>query len=206
MSQGIHGYGIRPYVRCDSDSEPSNGVRQDHERPDATVPTTPINHPAAILYPSEGSGLVAKPYVLRRGVPPPMPDVGQLAGNAAVQDAIARAWAASFLPNGAVIEQGGWVYWNPKSGDIQTRLATGGDQSSLEALGNPELIPGWIVVGTFHTHPNPLSAGFKIEPSSSDRWFGFLRGVPGLVATEYGLYSFGPPTRPGDKWQPGFPH
>jgi hypothetical protein len=135
-----------------------------------------------------------------------MPDIGQLVGNSAVQGALTKAWDDSFQPNGAVTEQGGWIYWNPQSGEIQTRFAAAGDRSSLEALDSPDAVPGFLVVGTFHTHPNTPSEGYKIEPSAGDKWFGLLRGVPGLVVTEYGVYGFGPSTRGDDTWTPGFPH
>lgn len=57
---------------------------------------------------------------------------------------------------------------NLTSGEITIRRAAAGFQSELN-LGSPPHVTGHVVVGVFHTHPNPSAEGWEPGPSEADR-------------------------------------
>ena len=73
-------------------------------------------------------------------------------------------------------------------------------------LQNPPIIVGSVVVGKFHTHPNPTAEGWEGGPSASDLQIDALHGVPDLIRADDGVYVSGPNHRRGGLvGDPGFP-
>jgi hypothetical protein len=76
------------------------------------------------------------------------------------------------------------------------RRAAGGRQASI-SLADPPEIDGWVVVGKFHTHPNPSSEGWDPGPSPRDRQVDAAHGVPDLIRSDSGVFHSGPDKRRG---------
>jgi len=73
-------------------------------------------------------------------------------------------------------------------------------------LSSPEIVPGSVVVATFHTHPNPSAEGWNPEPSDEDTESAWLLGVPCLIRADDGIHVTGPVSRRGGLLGgPGFP-
>jgi hypothetical protein len=126
--------------------------------------------------------------------------------NAAVQQAMNDAWRDSQANDPAHRhEEGGWIYQDTTTGQITTRRAPGGAQASLD-LSHPPEVPGSVVVGKFHTHPNPTSEGWDPGPSNQDTRVDALHGVPDLIKADDGVHTSGPDSRRGGMGGgPGFP-
>jgi proteasome lid subunit RPN8/RPN11 len=60
------------------------------------------------------------------------------------------------------------------------------------------MIPDAVVVGKFHTHPNPSADGWQPGPSPADRRIDALHGVPDLIRADNGMHFSGPDSRRGD--------
>lgn len=139
--------------------------------------------------------------------PPLRPPTGdELRGNAVVLQAMEDAWAAS-LPNDPALrhEEGGWIYMDLTTGVLTIRRAPAGQRAQL-AIGNPPLVTGCLVVGTFHTHPNPSAEGWDPGPSEVDQAVHNQLGVPGLIRADDGVHVTGPASRRrGFVGGPGFP-
>ena len=138
--------------------------------------------------------------------PLPVPTAVDLLQAPVVLAALAQAWADS-LPNDPMLrhEEGGWIYWDTTNGQISVRRAPAGARASLP-LGNPPMVNGSIIVGTFHTHPNPTAQGWNPGPSAQDSAAAAFTGVPWLIRADNGDYSTGPPSRRGGAaGGPGYP-
>ena len=98
----------------------------------------------------------------------PAPTVSELVANPVVRAALDAAWIDS-QPADPITrhEEGGWVYCDPATRTIEIRRAPGGDQAFLD-LDDPPELPGYFVVATFHTHPNPSAEGWNPAPSADD--------------------------------------
>jgi hypothetical protein len=123
-----------------------------------------------------------------------------------VQAELDRAWADS-LPNdpSARHEEGGWIYLDLPTGRISTQRAPVIGQAGI-ILDKPLIVPGTIVVGKFHTHPNPIAEGWDPKPSVSDAYWDAIHGVPDLIKAEDGIHVSGPDSRRGGlSGGPGFP-
>jgi hypothetical protein len=102
-------------------------------------------------------------------------------------------------------EEGGWIFLNLQTGAISVVRAPRGSQAELE-IGNPPLLPDNVVVGTFHTHPNPTAEGWDPGPSATDQEVLAQFGVPGLIRADDGVHEAGPDSlRGGLTGGPGFP-
>src|SRR4029077_9361781 len=102
-------------------------------------------------------------------------------------------------------EEGGWIYLDLSTGVIVTRRAPAGTRSRL-SLANPPLLTNHVIVGTFHTHPNPASEGWTTGPSNQDQREANYPGVPWLIRAEDGDYCTGPDSRRGGvAGGPGYP-
>ena len=132
--------------------------------------------------------------------------IAELLNNPNVQQALNEAWTDSDASNPAQRhEEGGWVYQNTTTGEITTQRASSGGQANIN-LSNPPTIPGSVVVGTFHTHPNPTSEGWEPGPSSDDIQSAQILGVPCIIRADNGVYTTGPDSRRGGlSGGPGFP-
>ena len=114
-----------------------------------------------------------------------------------VIQALDQAWADSQVNNPTDRhEEGGWIYLDLSTGVIVTRRAPAGTRSRL-SLANPPLLRNHVIVGTFHTHPNPASEGWETGPSIQDEQGANYSGVPWLIRAEDGDYSAGPVSRRG---------
>jgi hypothetical protein len=134
------------------------------------------------------------------------PSASELLSHPAVVRALAEAWADSRV-NDPIHrhEEGGWIYLELTSGEIAIRRAPAGTRSRL-SLAIPPLLSNHVVVGTFHTHPNPASEGWATALSAQDESAARLTGVPWLVRAEDGDHVGGPESRRGGvDGGPGYP-
>jgi hypothetical protein len=134
------------------------------------------------------------------------PTADELLADPVIQAALEDAWTTSLSDDPANRhEEGGWVYMDTVSGAIQIRRASPGGQSDLD-LDSPPIVPGAVVVATFHTHPNPSSAGWDPGPSDADTQSADILGVPCLIRADDGIHVTGPTARRGGlAGSPGFP-
>jgi hypothetical protein len=137
---------------------------------------------------------------------PDAPSAAELLANPVVQAALASAWADS-VPNDPARrhEEGGWIYRALATTEIQVRRATPGGQASIN-LANPLELVGFVVVGKFHTHPNPTPEGWDPGPSFGDLRIDSIHGVPDLIQSDSGIFFSGPDRRRGGLGgNPGYP-
>ena len=140
------------------------------------------------------------------GKPNRAPTADELCNHPVVRAALAQAWTDS-LPGDRDNrhEEGGWVFLDTATGDVSVRRASSGAQSELK-LDRPPLVPGSVIVGVFHTHPNPSWEGWQTGPSESDRSADERDGVPDLIRADDGIHLSGPESRRGGlAGGPGFP-
>lgn len=133
------------------------------------------------------------------------PKAGELLNEPLVLQALERAWNDSSPGNLAQRhEEGGWIYMEA-NGNLSVRRAPAGGQASLD-LSTPPIVPGAVVVATFHTHPNPSAEGWEPGPSVADAHFARLVGVPFLIRADDGFHTTGPDSRRGGlAGSPGYP-
>ncbi len=145
---------------------------------------TPPRHPPP--------GKAAEP-----GPPKSAPIFAELRINPVVAQAIEEAWRDSEAdaPDQRH-EEGGWVYQNLRTGEVCVRRALAGGQAHID-LSSPPALEHCVVVGKFHTHPNPTSEGWEAGPSAGDRYVDELHGVPDLIRSDNGIYASGPDGRRG---------
>jgi hypothetical protein len=134
------------------------------------------------------------------------PTAIELRANPVVQSVLEQAWRDS-LPNdpGRRHEEGGWIYMDLATGAISVRRAGPGYQSEVN-LENPPQLDGHVVVGVYHTHPNPSAEGWDPGPSAADRFADDRDGIPDLIRADDGIHHSGPDSRRGGLGGgPGFP-
>ena len=125
------------------------------------------------------------------------PTASELLGHPDVTQALVGAWVDSQVNDPTNRhEEGGWIYLDFSTGALLTRRAPTGTRSRL-SLANPPLLPNHVIVGTFHTHPNPASEGWSTGPSTQDKQAASYSGVPWLIRAEDGDHSAGPGSRRG---------
>jgi hypothetical protein len=69
----------------------------------------------------------------------------------------------------------------------------------------PTLSIDSFLVANFHTHPLSTRVGGDQEPSRADKENAFYRGVPGIVISRKGIYSYGPERRESTVNPKGYP-
>jgi hypothetical protein len=148
-----------------------------------------------------GSGnraIGASPAKLRKQqVMPQAPTAAELLQEPIVKQALEQAWRDSLSGDPVQRhEEGGSIYADMQTGTIEIRIAASGAQTTLD-LSNPPIIPGSVVVATFHTHPNPSSEGWETGPSIDDTHSAELIGVPCIIRADDGIHTTGPSTRRG---------
>jgi hypothetical protein len=134
------------------------------------------------------------------------PTATELLNDPAVPQALDNAWADSLVddPVGRH-EEGGWIYPDASSGKITTQRASSGGQAMIN-LNDPPIVAGSVVVGKFHTHPNPTAEGWQPGPSGADLLIDDVHGVPDLIRADNGVYVSGPDQRRGGlAGAPGYP-
>jgi hypothetical protein len=134
------------------------------------------------------------------------PTAEELLKHPIVQQALDQAWADSLPGNPQQRhEEGGWVYMDVQTGSLFIRRAPAGGRAQLD-LRSPPLVPGSVVVGKFHTHPNPSAEGWETGPSPSDILVDAQHGVPDLIRADDGMHLSGPSSRRGGLQGPaGYP-
>src|SRR5436305_1522479 len=134
------------------------------------------------------------------------PTASELLAMSEVIQALREAWADSMVDDPIDRhEEGGWIYLQLSTATITTRRAPTGTRSRL-SLGNPPMLANHVIVGTFHTHPNPASEGWETGPSIQDELAANYTGVPWLIRAEDGDHSAGPVSRRGGLGGgPGYP-
>ena len=140
-----------------------------------------------------------------------IPNSAQVQGAAA--GAMEGAWGASNAFPGDPKnrhEVGGWVYMSLFTGTFSTQL-TSGDMQSINLGGAPEVADS-VLVGYFHTHPNPSVQPdengiiWQAGPSAADLGLAAAIEVPAFVRADTGVIAYGPGQRPhltGPKGLPG---
>ena len=138
--------------------------------------------------------------------PKQAPTDQDLLAHSTVQVALAEAWLDSQASDPvARHEEGGWIYMDLSTGDISVQRAARGMTDNID-LGNPPTVLGSVVVGTFHTHPNPTSEGWFPGPSPADQRWAQVSGVPWLIQADDGTHTTGPVSRRGGlAGVPGYP-
>ena len=137
---------------------------------------------------------------------PEAPSASELQQHPAVLVALAAAWHDSKPgdPN-TRHEEGGWIYVNQATGEIKVLRAAPGIRAAID-LSYPPTLADCIVVGKFHTHPNPTSEGWAPGPSASDPSTDERHGVPDLIQADDGVHFSGPDRRRGGLAGPqGYP-
>jgi hypothetical protein len=134
------------------------------------------------------------------------PTAAELLNDPVVQQAMEQAWIDSQVTDLVHRhEEGGWIYMDTTTGQITTRRAPAGSRALLD-LGSPPPVAGSVVVGTFHTHPNPTAEGWVPGPSATDQASATHTGVPWLIRADDGVHSTGPTSRRGGlAGGPGYP-
>jgi len=147
-----------------------------------------------------------EPGVTMTAPPTRPPTASELLAHPNVVQGLVEAWADSQVNDPANRhEEGGWIYLNLSTGGIVIRRAPTGMRSRL-SLANPPLLSDHVIVGTFHTHPNPALEGWVIGPSAQDQRAAGITGVPWLIRAEDGDHSTGPGSRRGGLGGgPGYP-
>jgi hypothetical protein len=134
------------------------------------------------------------------------PTAAELLNDPVVLQALEEAWSDS-LPADAAMrhEEGGWVYLDLTTGVISVQRAPAGHRAMLD-LNVPAVVPGSVVVATFHTHPNPSAEGWHPGPSAADAQSAWFLGVPCLIRSDHGVHVTGPASRRGGlRGAPGYP-
>ncbi|MBI1830165.1 MAG: hypothetical protein HYR84_01795 [Planctomycetes bacterium] len=83
------------------------------------------------------------------------PMAAELLANPIVAQALEQAWIDS-QPADPLLrhEEGGWIYIDTSTGQILVLRQSAGELAAID-LGSPPALFGSVVVGKFHTHPNP---------------------------------------------------
>jgi len=130
-----------------------------------------------------------------------IPTAAQVQGAAA--GAMEGAWGGSSpFPNDPKNrhEEGGWVYMSLFTGSFSTAM-TKGDQQSINLGGAPEVMDS-VLVGYFHTHPNPSTQPdengvmWQAGPSGADLSLAAAIEVPAFIRADTGVIAYGPGQRP----------
>jgi len=134
------------------------------------------------------------------------PTVDELLQSPLVLDALEKAWIDSETSDeNRRHEEGGWIYLDLSTGQLSVERATAGGGSSID-LSKPPTLMNKVVVGKFHTHPNPSAEGWTAEASPSDRIVDARHGVPDLIRSDIRIHISGPSVRRGGlAGGPGYP-
>lgn len=138
--------------------------------------------------------------------PTQAPTADELLHDPIVSQAMEQAWLDS-VPNDPANrhEEGGWIYMDITTGQITIQRAPRGLVMELD-LSYPPLMSGSVIIGTFHTHPNPSAQRWRAGPSQSDTVCAAISGVPWLIRADNGYHWTGPNSRSGGlTGGPGYP-
>jgi hypothetical protein len=128
---------------------------------------------------------------------PVAPSATELRQNPVVVAALEAAWSDSLPADPQQRhEEGGWIYYELSSGTISVVRSPAGGRRAID-LSRPPEREGCIVVGKFHTHPNPSDEGWEPGPSPRDQIVDVQHGVPDLIRSDQGVFTSGPDSRRG---------
>jgi hypothetical protein len=135
------------------------------------------------------------------------PTADELLANPTVQKALEDAWQDSLAHDPVHRhEEGGWIYQDLATGQTNVIRAPCGEASAID-LSQPPPRTGAVVVGKFHTHPNPTAEGWIGGPSVADQIVDARHGVPDLIRADDGIHVSGPTSRRGGlAGNPGYPN
>ncbi|QQS46047.1 MAG: hypothetical protein IPM66_19330 [Acidobacteriota bacterium] len=152
------------------------------------------------------------------------PTVAELMKNGNVKKALDEAWKKTVWfdprqPNRGVVpgdvhEEGGWIFWYPKTKQVKTTVAPPGPRArdnnmvSEISLAGPTYPSGnnWILIADYHTHPNMN----RILRNTPDHLRALNNGVPSIIKRGKEVDYVGPSragSRPLDARRPlrGYP-
>ncbi|HKQ46691.1 MAG TPA: DUF4329 domain-containing protein [Phycisphaerae bacterium] len=115
-----------------------------------------------------------------------------------IKSELARAWRESDLDEPVNRhEEGGYIVMNDEGAWAVERSPPGGQSRVVPPpLDASQRYNGMRVVGTFHTHPNPLidelGREWEQAPSESDRRWHRRRGIRGFVISRSMVYEIEP--------------
>lgn len=137
---------------------------------------------------------------------PVAPSAAELEAHPLVRAAVETAWVDSqSIDPLSRHEEGGWIYFDPATGELTVVRARPGQQAVINLSHPPEQV-GYYVVGKFHTHPNPTAEGWTPGPSAGDLRVDARHGVPDLIRADDGIHYSGPDRRRGGLGgNPGYP-
>ena len=125
------------------------------------------------------------------------PSITDLEQQPTVRAALEAAWSDSQSESAERRhEEGGWIYQDLITREIAIRRGPPGIGTAI-VLDDPPIVEGSLVVGVFHTHPNPSSEGWNPGPSPADRRADERDGIPDLIRADNGVYHPGPTRRRG---------
>ena len=123
------------------------------------------------------------------------PTLNELLQDAVVDAALRQAWQDSNpyapdvprgQPGSLKQEQGGFIYWNVQTGDLEIERLPPGSREGLTGIPLSSTALR-ILAGSFHTHPNTLAEGYAADPSPADRHFTrAIAHVPEIIETHEG--------------------
>jgi RHS repeat-associated protein len=106
-----------------------------------------------------------------------------------VRDKLNEAWNDTETTR---LEQGGWIFQDPKTGELEVRRTTNvGTQNSID-LGKPPSVEGKVLVGTFHTHPSGSP-----RPSDGDIKLTNAYNLPDVIVKAKDIFPIYGPVRRG---------
>ena len=134
------------------------------------------------------------------------PTAAELLNTPVVQEALEQSWSDSDAADPTQRhEEGGWIFSDTTTGYISVQRQVPGQQAGID-LSFPPVVPGSVVVGKFHTHPNPTAEGWNSGPSRQDEIVDARHGVPDFIRADDGMHTSGPDSRRGGlAGGPGFP-
>jgi hypothetical protein len=137
---------------------------------------------------------------------PEAPSAAEVQANPVVRAAFAVAWADSSPDDPALRhEEDGFIYFEPTTGDVAVRRVPPGQADEID-LSYPPVVPGFVLVATYHTHPHPPDRVWTAEPSPADRQLAAESGIPWFVISHVGEFATGPDRRVGGlSGPPGYP-
>jgi hypothetical protein len=149
--------------------------------------------------------------------PPPAPitpgipaNINQLNQNPYIRDQYKQAWRDSLPdPNHKIKEsheEGGWIFQECNGTGLKVIRATPAepDPENPDAvahidLNNPPQLPGYALIGAFHTHPFMAPPGCpnsdpvrRQKQGGGDILWAWKHGIPNIVVSEKGLFCAGP--------------
>ncbi|KAK0185301.1 hypothetical protein F5146DRAFT_1005907 [Armillaria mellea] len=134
------------------------------------------------------------------------------------QGSFQTAWSDSFINSSHCCEQGGFIYvdfpvpnrltraWITRARKGKTmNQRTEGANASID-LNYPGIKKNNVIlVANFHTHPLSKRVKGDPQPSRADMENAYARGVPGIVVSRDGIYSYGPERRVTTRNPKGYP-